>query len=448
MPTRLTELSILFFSVAKWFLLASVVGLLVGLSSALFLIVLQSSVTFTQSFPYTFLLLPVSLALSGVITSRFAFRARGYGMEQVIRAIHQEGGKIHPRVIPVKFVATIVTIVSGGSAGNVGPCAQIGGALCSTFGRFISLEDIDRVRLVVCGISAGFAAVFGTPVAGALFAIEALWVGRFSYAALFPSLVSAFVGYQVAAHLGVAYLSPVFPSIPSLNVPFLLSVGVAGITFGVAAFAFVEMMGLGKRLALLTKTSSVLTGMIGGFVLIAVTFLFSDDYLGLGWTTVAQALKGDDLPWYAFAVKAITTSVTLNFGGSGGILLPLCFYGAALGSALAQGLGMDPATLAALGFVSVLAGATNTPIASLVLAMELFGPAIAPYAAISCAMSYLLTGHRSVIPTQLLNESKSPSFALTSQQEIERVTLAIKSRRKTLTKMFFGKRSSPESSDE
>ena len=145
MTTRLTELSILFLSLVKWFLLASIVGLLVGLSSTLFLILLQSSIALTQSFPYIFLLLPVSLALSGVMTARFAFRARGYGTEQVIRAIHQEGGKIHPRVIPVKFIATIVTIASGGSAGNVGPCAQIGGALCSAFGQFIRLEDIDRV---------------------------------------------------------------------------------------------------------------------------------------------------------------------------------------------------------------------------------------------------------------------------------------------------------------
>lgn len=448
MTTRFTELSILFFSVAKWFLLASVVGLLVGLSSTLFLILLQSSIALTQSFPYIFLLLPVSLALSGVMTTKLAFRARGYGTEQVIRAIHQEGGKIHPRVIPVKFIATIVTIASGGSAGNVGPCAQIGGALCSAFGQFIRLEDIDRVRLVVCGISAGFAAVFGTPVAGALFAIEALWIGRLSYGALFPSLVAAFVGHQVAANLGIAYLPPISPSIPSLNIPFFLSVGLAGVTFGMAAFIFVETMGLGKRLAISTKTSAVLTGVIGGSILIAVTFLFSDEYLGLGWTTVAQALKGDDLPWYAFAVKAVTTSVTLNFGGSGGILLPLCFYGATLGSTLAHGLGLDPATFAALGLVSVLAGATNTPIAAIVLAMELFGPGIAPYAATTCAMSYLLTGHRSVIPTQLLHESKSPSFALASQQEIERVTLAIKSRRTTLTKLFFGKRSSPKSSDE
>ena len=448
MMTRLTELSILFLSLAKWFLLACVVGLLVGISSTLFLILLQGGLALAQSFPYRFLLLPVSLALSGVITARFAFRARGYGTEQVIRAIHQEGGKIHPRVIPVKLVATILTISSGGSGGNVGPCTQIGGALCSAFGQFIRLEDVDRIRLVVCGISAGFAAVFGTPVAGALFAIEALWIGRLSYGALFPSLVSAFVGYQVAAHLGIAHLSPISPSIPSLSAPFLLGVGLAGVTFGVAAFLFVEILGLGKRLSLLTKTSPMLTGVIGGLILIALTFLFSADYLGLGWTTVAQALRGDDLPWYAFAVKAVTTSVTLNFGGSGGILLPLCFYGAALGSALAQGLGLDPATFAALGLVSVLAGATNTPIAAIVLAMELFGPAIAPYAATSCAMSYLLTGHRSVIPSQLLHESKSPTFSLSTQQEIERATWAIKSRRTTFTKFLFGKRSSPESSDE
>ena len=448
MTTRLTELSILFFSVAKWFLLACVVGLVVGLSSTLFLFLLQSSIALTQSFPYIFLLLPASLALSAVMTTRLAPRARGYGTDQVIRAIHQEGGKIHPHTIPVKFVATILTIATGGSAGNIGPCAQIGGGLCSAFGQILRLEDIDRIRLVICGISAGFAAVFGTPVAGALFAIEVLSIGRLSYGALFPALVSAFIGYQVTAYLGVAHLWPISPSVPSLNLPFLLGVGLAGMTFGVASFLFVEIMGLGKRFSLLTKTSAVFTGVIGGLILIAVTLLCSDDYLGLGWTTIAQALKGDDVPWYAFAVKAVTTSVTLNFGGSGGILLPLCFYGATLGSALAHGLGLDPATFAALGLVSVLAGATNTPIAALVLAMELFGPAIAPYAATSCAMSYLLTGHRSVIPTQLLHESKSPSFSLSSQREIERVTWAIKSRRTTFTKMFFGKRSSPESSDE
>ncbi len=218
--------------------------------------------------------------------------------------------------------------------------------------------------------------------------------------------------------------------------------------FGMGAFIFVEILGLGKQLSILTKTSSVLTGVIGGLLLIAVTVLFSDDYLGLGWTTVSQTLKGDDVPWYAFAVKAVTTSVTLNFGGSGGILLPLCFYGATLGSTLAHGLGLDPATFAALGLVSVLAGATNTPIAAIVLAMELFGPAIAPYAAMSCATSYLLTGHRSVIPTQLLHESKSPTFSLASQQEIERATWAIKSRRTTFTKLFFGQRSSSKSSDQ
>lgn len=446
--TRLTELLILFFSVAKWFLLACAVGLLVGLSSTLFLFLLQSSITLAQSFPYVFLLLPISLAVSAVMTARLAPRARGYGTDQVIRAIHQEGGKIHPSVIPVKFLATILTIATGGSAGNVGPCAQIGGGLCSSFGQLLRLEDVDRIRLVVCGISAGFAAVFGTPVAGALFAIEVLSIGRLSYGALFPSLVSAFIGYQVTAYVGVAHVWPISPSVPPLSVSFLLSVGLAGVTFGVASFLFVEILGIGKRLSLWTKTSPALTGVIGGLSLIVVTLLCSDAYLGLGWTTMSQALKGDDVPWYAFAIKAVTTSVTLNFGGSGGILLPLCFYGATLGSALAHGLGLDPATFAALGLVGVLAGATNTPIAALVLALELFGPAIAPYAATSCAMSYLLTGHRSVIPTQLLHESKSPSFSLASQQEIERVTLAVKSRRTTFTKIFFGKQSSSKSSKE
>ena len=448
MTTRLTELGILFLSLAKWFLLACGVGLLVGFSSTLFLILLQSSLGLVQSVPYAFLLLPIGLMLSAIMTTKLAPKAQGYGTEQVIRAIHQPGGKIHPRVIPVKAVATIVTIASGGSSGSIGPCAQIGGGLCSAFGQLLRLEDTDRIRLVVCGISAGFAAVFGTPVAGALFAVEVLWIGRLSYSALFPSLISAFVGYRVASTLGISHLSFASPAIPAFNVSFFLSVGLAGIVFGIAAFVFVEILGIGKRLSNLTQPSAVLTGLIGGSSLIVIAVLFSDDCLGLGWTTVSQALRGDDVPWYAFALKAVTTSVTLNFGGSGGILLPICFYGATLGSALANGLGLDPATFAALGFVSVLAGATNTPIAALVLAMELFGPAMAPYAAMGCATSYLLTGHRSVIPTQLLHESKSPTLAFALQQEIGDAEWSINFRRTTFTKLFLGKPSSSESSDE
>ncbi len=447
MATRLTEMCVLLLSLVKWFLLASGVGLLVGLSSTLFLSLLQGSLALTQSFAYAFLLLPIGLAVSAVTTTTLAPKAQGYGTEQVIRAIHQQGGNISPRVIPVKFVATIITIASGGSSGNIGPCAQIGGGLCSALGQLIRLEDVDRIRLVVCGISAGFAAVLGTPVAGALFAVEVLWIGRLSYNALFPSLVSAFVGYQVASALGVSYLPISFPSVPSPSFPFVFSVGLAGVAFGIAAFIFVEILWIGKWLSNLTKASALLTGVIGGLILVAVTVFFSDNYLGLGWTTISQSLKGDDVPWYAFALKAIATSVTLNFGGSGGIILPICFYGAALGSALANGLGLDPAVFAALGLVSVLAGATNTPIAAIVLAMELFGPAIAPYAAMSCAMSYLLTGHRSVIPTQLLHESKSPTFSLASRREIEGATWSLRPRRTTFTNVFFAKRSSSEEPD-
>ena len=174
MKRRLKEETILFISVVKWVFLASVIGIIVGLSTTIFLKALNWSVAFTNQQPFYFLLLPIGLFLSAVLTKYLAPDAEGHGTEKVIEAVHKHSGKIKAAVVPVKIAATIITLASGGSAGKEGPCAQIGAGLSSVFADLFKFNESERRKLVICGISGGFAAVFGTPIAGAIFGVEVL----------------------------------------------------------------------------------------------------------------------------------------------------------------------------------------------------------------------------------------------------------------------------------
>ena len=433
MNSRFLEICVLLISLLKWMILAGLVGMIVGLSSTVFLLVLQKGIEALEVISSPVLFLPIGLALSAWLTTRIAPETQGHGTERVIQAIHQRAGLIHERVVPVKLIATIVTIATGRSAGNIGPCAQIGSGLCSLAAHRLRFNELDRQRIVICGISAGFAAVMGTPVAGALFAVEVLYIGRLGYGVLYPSFVSAFIGYQVSLALGVHHVSVMLPNTPAFSVSLFWHVALAGVVFGLSAWLFVELLKVTGEVSSWLGPRKVLTGLIGGSTLIGVALLFSTQTLGLGWTTITQVLEGGSVVGYVFLLKALATCITLQLGGSGGIILPLLFIGATLGSAFADWLHMDPSMFAALGFVSLFAGATNTPIAAIVLALELFGPGLSMYAALTCSMSYLLTGHRSAIPTQILQETKSPSVHLESVEEIEQATWTISPREHTIT---------------
>ena len=216
--------------------------------------------------------------------------------------------------------------------------------------------------------------------------------------------------YQVSAALGITYFHHPVPFVPVFSEAFFITVAVAGLFFGICSFVMVETMTLGKRVSDGFPLSPALKALMGGSALAAATFLTGPRFLGLGLDTIESALRGGAVPWYAFAVKSAFTSVTLNFGGSGGIVTPIFFVGATSGTLFAQIFDLDPPTFAALGLVAVLAGAGNTPIAAGIMALEMFGPSIGPYAAVACVISFLMTGHRSVYPSQVLAMAKSPSI--------------------------------------
>jgi H+/Cl- antiporter ClcA len=412
LKSHLSEQLTIFASIIKWSMYATVVGILSGCGTALFLKLLSAGRDFSGGhLPYQFFL-PAAFLASSALVRYLAPDAAGHGTEKVIEAVHQRMGRIDFKVVPVKLVATIVTLACGGSAGKEGPCAQIGAGLASAFGGLLRMSDIDRRKLVICGISAGFATVFGTPLAGALFGIEVLVLGQVMYEVMFPSFVAGIVGYYVATMLGITY-----PHYPQLNISqidgvMFFKMLLFGIWCGVIALFFVQLLRIVHNLMDRYTWCWIDKALAGGVILVFVGMFVSKDYLGLGLESIEAGLLGGHLSSGAFFWKSVTSAITLGCGGSGGVLTPVFFIGTAAGNLFAS--LFQPHNLAlfsAIGMVAMLAAAANTPISASIMAMELFGASIGPYAAVACMTSFLIVGYNSVYPSQLLGIQKSGSLS-------------------------------------
>lgn len=414
MKRKFYEEITLFASVIKWTVLAAIVGGLAGLATSCFLHLLAFTSGQMGKFPYYYLSLPLTIMASSFLVKWLAPDAAGHGTEKVIEAVHKHNGKIQLKVVPVKLVATVITLASGGSAGKEGPCAQIGAGLASAFGRLLRLDEIDLRKLVICGISAGFATVFGTPIAGALFGIEVLVLGRMMYDVLFPSFVAGIIGYNVASLMNVEYSQYAAMQIPKLTGSSFLEMLLLGMWCGLIALFLIETLKFSQKFFNRLPWHYSVKALFGGGLLIVIGQVFSPRYLGLGMESIDAGLQGAVLPAGAVFWKSIATSITLGCGGSGGIVTPIFFIGTAAGNLFAAFFHeQNIAAFSAIGMTALLAGAANTPIAASVMAIELFGPGIAPHAALACMVSYLIVGYRSVYPSQVLGIQKSSSLKLT-----------------------------------
>lgn len=415
MKRKLYEQLTLFASVVKWSIYAAIVGGLVGFGTTVFLRALAWSSGMVGRYPWYYYCLPLTLTASSLLVAWLAPEAAGHGTEKVIEAVHLRMGRIAFKVVPVKLVATVITLAGGGSAGKEGPCAQIGAGLASSFASIMRLDDVDRRKLVICGISAGFATVFGTPIAGALFGIEVLVLGQMLYDVLFPSFVAGIVGYHVATTLGAEYAHPPLCIPPQVTGWSMAEIVLLGVWCGLVALFFIEVMKLSHKAFDRFVTGRTVKAVVGGGLLVLIAVVASPRYLGLGLDTLEAGWKGTQLPAGAFFWKSIATSITLGCGGSGGVVTPIFFIGTAAGNLFAH-LFNDHYTAAfsAIGMVALLAGAANTPIAASVMAIELFGPALAPHAAVACMVSFLIVGYRSIYPSQVLGIQKSESLPVTT----------------------------------
>ena len=425
---HVTEQTAIFFSVTKWMILSSFIGVIIGGVVTLFLKILQFSEHSRNLLPFDYYYtLPISLFLTVWIVKKFAPSAEGHGTEKVIEAIHKRDGKIDVKVIPVKLLATVLTIFSGGSVGKEGPGAQIGAGVGSFISELLKFKSSDRKKIVICGISAGFATVFGTPIAGAIFGVEVLVIGVIMYDVLLPSFVAGFAAFTTAQLLGIeyTYYDVKFYQSVTLDIPLILKVVVAGLFFGIVSDILITIVNKIHEIIKKIPINTYLKAFFGGVFIILLVYLFGDRYIGLGLDTIKEFLDpkyGEELniPWYAFLLKTIFTSISLGVGGSGGIITPIFFIGASSGHSFGTFFSPDNIELfAALGFVSVVAGATNTPIAATIMAVELFGLEIAHYAALSVVISFLISGHRSIFSSQIIAMKKSEMLKINVGEVIE-----------------------------
>ncbi|MBE0492026.1 MAG: chloride channel protein [Sulfurospirillum sp.] len=406
---------------------------MIGALMALFLWILEYSANSRGLLPFSYYyLLPLALPLTVFIVKIFAPNATGHGTEKVIEAIHKKSGKIEVAVIPIKLLATVITIFAGGSVGKEGPGAQIGAGAASFVATLFKFRKADTKKIVICGISAGFASVFGTPIAGAIFGIEVLTIGVIKYDVLLPSFIAGFAAFTTAQFLGTdyTYFNIHFFKSMQLDLTLIALVVVAGVFFGLIADFFITVLTEIENVIKEIKLNTYLKAFIVGCIIVVMTLIAGEQYLGLGLEIIDDALNPqgyipEGIRWFDFVFKTIFTSLTLGGGGSGGIITPIFYVGATSGVTFGNLMNSEVALFAALGFVSVLAGATNAPIASIIMAVELFGIEIAHYAAVSAVVAFLVSGHRSVFPSQKIAMSKAGNIDVQIGDDIEHSSISI-----------------------
>jgi H+/Cl- antiporter ClcA len=399
---------------AQWLALGGLVGALCGVASGVFLLLLERATAFRVGHEAIVYTLPAAGLAIGAVYERWGKPIKG-GNNLIIDSVHEDGPQIPLRMAPMVLVGTVLTHLFGGSAGREGTAVQMGGSLADAIAHRFRLGVHGRRQLLAAGMAGGFASVFGTPVAGAIFGLEVVVMGQIEYDALVPALVAALVGDRVTRALGVVHTA--YPSPPSVTPTFLV-LGkslVIGVAMAMVTIAFVELTHHLKHAAERRVKRLPIRMMLGGVAIVAMwKAIGTSDYLGLGVPMIVRSFTDPRLPVYAFAAKLVFTAVTLGAGFLGGEVTPLFFVGAALGNVLARALDLPLELGAGVGLAAVFGAAANTPLALSVMAVELLGANVLPHVALVTVVAYLLSGHRGIYPSQRLLRRKSGGAALAS----------------------------------
>lgn len=391
----------------KWILFSTVTGVIIGFAGAAFHYCLDIAGELRTAHQWLIFLLPAA-GLTIVFLYRITGMKDDKGTSYIMTAV-RDAKPIKLRTAALIFIATTLTHLTGGSAGREGAALQLGGSISDFIGQLMKLDEKDERVIVMAGMAAGFSALFGTPLAAAIFAMEVVSVGVMYYAAIVPCVLSALIARRVAAFLNVQSTVFNISSIPQLDGWTLVRILIIGLLFAVVSVLFCFILHFVPLLYNYVTKNAYIRVLIGSAIMIAAVLLIGTDYCGTGSAIIQQAVDGSADPW-AFLLKMLLTAVTLCAGFKGGEIVPTFFAGATFGCIAGPIIGLSPSFAAALGIVSVFCGVTNCPLTSIILSYELFGGNGVPLFALSCAIAYMMSGYWSLYGSQKVVYSKTKAI--------------------------------------
>ena len=388
----------------KWVLFACIIGVVVGCVSAGFYLSFEFVTKLRLMHGWLLWLLPLG-GVAIVQLYRVCGMEKDRGTNFVLMAV-RENQPLPLRTAPLVFISTLITHLFGGSAGREGAILQIGGSISSSIGRLMRLNGRDSRVSTMCGMSAAFAALFGTPLTAAVFSMEIVSVGVMYYSALVPCVLSAIVGVQVSRFFKVVPKTYAIFAMPDFSWLLLLKILALGVLCAMLSIVFCQFMRAAPALYDRYVPNQTARAAVGGALVIALTLLCGTrNYNGSGGTIITAALEGS-ADHGAFLLKILFTAITLGAGFKGGEIVPAFFSGATFGAVIGPVLGLSPSFSAALAMVAVFCGVTNCPMTSIILALELFRGEQMPMFALCCAVSYMLSGYYSLYTEQKFVYSK------------------------------------------
>lgn len=393
-------------TLVRWIVLGALVGVACGVASAVFLVLLDVVTNTRGHDEWLIFALPLAGVGLGLVYERFGERIRA-GNNLVIDTIHDDGPELPLRMAPLVLLGTLTSHLFGASVGREGTAVQMGASLTDWISHRLKLGKALRSQLLSAGVAGGFGSVFGTPIAGAVFGLEFIVLGRLRYEALVPALVASVVGDFTTRALGVTHST--YPVVHAVELTPLLAgkwVLFAG-AMALVTVVFIELTHFIKRQGERRVPRLSVRLFLAGVLVVCVWKIVGSEVLGLGVPTILRAFEDPSLPVTLFALKLIVTAVCIGAGFPGGEVTPLFFIGATLGSVLARLLGIPIELGAGVGLAAVFAAAANAPLALSVMAVELLGVGVFPHAMIVAVIAYVLTGQRGIYTSQRVVALKS-----------------------------------------